>query len=426
MPPEPMATPSARRSRIDARPRVIDNLPVSLAAVAMSCVLRCDGRSSPTRPMTTESVSRRQRSHSAPTTTAAAQLMEDLEPRRFLSAGDWRIATGVIRTTVPVRFNAAGARETATSVGNTAFFAGFSPVGTASNSMAAFDATSGRWTAIQISPAQSSGSLAAAGDTVLFSGNYRTVHLYDVQTHALSVHVLSGATGAVVAPIATEADGLVVFDTGDIYDSRTAQWSQTDSLEQQGYVSDVAVTVGDLAIFAGGATITGQGQVQPTAAVHIYNARTGQWSTAQLSQPRFGMAAASVGDLVLFGGGGPDSVAATDVVDMYNARTGEWSVAHLSQARNTLAATAVGNLAIFAGGQVNGQESDRADVFDAATGEWFTSSISVARSELAATTAGGEALFAGGVHLSYGPPNASPQIVEVFAPVPRHRRLHLR
>jgi hypothetical protein len=38
-------------------------------------------------------------------------------------------------------------------------------------------------------------------------------------------------------------------------------------------------------------------------AVDLYNSATGMWSTAQLSVARAGLAATSVGDVALFGGG---------------------------------------------------------------------------------------------------------------------------
>ena len=39
------------------------------------------------------------------------------------------------------------------------------------------------------------------------------------------------------------------------------------------------------------------------------------------------------------------------VVDVYNGTTGAWSTAQLSEARWDLAAASVGNVALFAGGQ---------------------------------------------------------------------------
>ena len=42
----------------------------------------------------------------------------------------------------------------------------------------------------------------------------------------------------------------------------------------------------------------------------------------------------------------------SNVVDVYNGATGAWSTAQLSMARYGLAAASVGNVALFAGGQV--------------------------------------------------------------------------
>jgi hypothetical protein len=43
-------------------------------------------------------------------------------------------------------------------------------------------------------------------------------------------------------------------------------------------------------------------------AVDLYNSTTGTWSTARLSVARYGLAAASVGNVAIFAGGYPDSV----------------------------------------------------------------------------------------------------------------------
>ena len=42
-----------------------------------------------------------------------------------------------------------------------------------------------------------------------------------------------------------------------------------------------------------------------------------------------------------------------NVVDLYNSATGTWSTAQLSVARSCLAAASVGNVALFAGGGIN-------------------------------------------------------------------------
>ncbi len=129
--------------------------------------------------------------------------------------------------------------------------------------------------------------------------------------------------------------------------------------------------------------------------VDLYNSATGAWSTAQLSEARFFLAAASVGNVAFFAGGvtvgallcrdregggvdgcvcveclrvlqccGSVCLATSDslmhgtaggssnAVDVYNSATGAWSTAQLSVARGGLAAASVGNVALFAGGSI--------------------------------------------------------------------------
>ncbi len=83
--------------------------------------------------------------------------------------------------------------------------------------------------------------------------------------------------------------------------------------------------------------------------VDIFNAITGNWSTAALSEARWSLAATSLPNegLAIFAGGGPSKA-----VDIFNSITGNWSTAVLSEDRRYLAATSLPNqgLAIFAGG----------------------------------------------------------------------------
>ena len=81
----------------------------------------------------------------------------------------------------------------------------------------------------------------------------------------------------------------------------------------------------------------------------------GTWSAAQLSEARFGLAAASAGNFAVFAGGtmplGTLFIPVmSDAVDLYNNETGVWSTAQLSVARASLAAASVRNFVIFAGG----------------------------------------------------------------------------
>src|SRR5207237_9654119 len=88
-----------------------------------------------------------------------------------------------------------------------------------------------------------------------------------------------------------------------------------------------------------------------SAVVDIYDSATGQWSTAALSDARWQLRVATVGSKVLFAGGTTDGTfneaAATATVDIYDAATGEWSTAALSQARLVPTIATVGTKALF-------------------------------------------------------------------------------
>jgi hypothetical protein len=100
--------------------------------------------------------------------------------------------------------------------------------------------------------------------------------------------------------------------------------------------------------------------------VDIFNATSGEWTTANLSVGRYGLAATSVQDLVLFGGGLANVTVSggvfSNVVDIFNATSGEWTTANLSVARYQLAAASVNDLALFGGGLDN-TFSEVVDIF---------------------------------------------------------------
>ena len=71
-------------------------------------------------------------------------------------------------------------------------------------------------------------------------------------------------------------------------------------------------------------------------------------------------------------------------MDIYDAATGLWSTARLSEARWDLVATSVGTKAIFAGGlNTAGEYSATVDIFDVSTGNWTVAALSEARNSMA-------------------------------------------
>jgi len=172
-----------------------------------------------------------------------------------------------------------------------------------------------------------------------------------------------------------------------------------------------AASVGDVALFGGGWNGTDASTaVAHFAAVDIFDVTSGTWTTATLSVARWALAATSVGDVALFGGGGQNVYgAASAAVDLYNAKSGTWATATLSVARWALAASSVGDVALFAGGWDTtgdgdgdsddhdaGHNSTAVDIYHATSGTWTTATLSVPRWFLAATSVGGVALFGGG------------------------------
>jgi len=183
-----------------------------------------------------------------------------------------------------------------------------------------------------------------------------------------------------------------------------AQWS-TESLSQaRGQIA--TVTVGDWVLFAGGGIV---GSVY--ARVDAYNTATDTWTWGDmLSVPRSHIGATVVGDRALFAGGlGTALTDFFDVVDVYDASIGPpddpaaWSTARrLSQERGGVAATTVGSQAFFAGGAIVGSVVDVVDVYDASIGPpsssaaWRVEWLRHARAQSTAVTVGGLAVFAGG------------------------------
>jgi len=196
----------------------------------------------------------------------------------------------------------------------------------------------------------------------------------------------------------------------------------------------------------------------PSNAVDLYNSATGTWTTARLSVARTSLAAASVGNVIVFAGGhiasallvlgetwegmlcvlmvdvivfgvlcyglrspckcccvlrsavagGPGVY--TDAVDLYNSATGTWTTARLSLRRNGIAAASVGNVVILAGGVDSNAQTDTVDLYNSATQQWTTAQLSSKRNDLKAATVNNVVVFAGtgdGVDLFNAPTTTS-------------------
>lgn len=115
-------------------------------------------------------------------------------------------------------------------------------------------------------------------------------------------------------------------------------------------------------------------------------------STARLFEARYALAATSVGNLALFGGG------LTATVDIFDSSSNSWTTARLSQPRSYLTATSVANFALFAGGITEGGVSNVVDIFDSSSNSWTTAMLSQPRAYLGSTSIGQKAFFIGGAY----------------------------
>ena len=117
-----------------------------------------------------------------------------------------------------------------------------------------------------------------------------------------------------------------------------------------------------------------------------------------LSQARESLAATSIGNYALFGGGYYSGI--SNVVDAYDTSLVRTTPDRLSQARQYLAATSIGDYALFGGGDVSYSPyyyySSAVDAYDTSLVRTTPTPLSSSRSSLAATSIGNYALFGGG------------------------------
>lgn len=141
----------------------------------------------------------------------------------------------------------------------------------------------------------------------------------------------------------------------------------------------------------------------PSSAIDIYDVNTHIWSTAQLSQARQGIGAVSCGNKLFFAGGANfelyfNNGIVYDNVDIYDVSTNTWTVAHLSQPRTCIAAAALGNKVLFAGGTIDGgwSGSRSVDIYDLSTNSWSIGELSVPRYFITAFVDDNKIYFVGG------------------------------
>ena len=155
-----------------------------------------------------------------------------------------------------------------------------------------------------------------------------------------------------------------------------------------------ATTVGNYALFGGGEADAGYSN---TVDAYDYNLTRSVPTT--LITGRYQLAATTVRNYALFGGGSPTS-SFRDTVVAYNSNLTRRQPEPLLIPREALAATTVGNYALFGGG-FYANETDHVDAYSSALSLSTPTALSEARQQLAATTVGNYALFGGGYASGY-------------------------
>ena len=152
-----------------------------------------------------------------------------------------------------------------------------------------------------------------------------------------------------------------------------------------------ATTVGDYALFGGGILDSGYSR-QVTA----YNSSLIRITPTQLELARERMGSTSVGNYALFGGGDQGYSTNMGAVDAYDTSLTRTTRTNLSQGRARLSATTVKNYALFGGGHANSGYSSVVDAYDTSLTRTTPTALSQARGGVVATTVGNYALFGGG------------------------------
>jgi hypothetical protein len=223
----------------------------------------------------------------------------------------------------------------------------------------------------------------------------------------------------------TDAGGLNSVDTVKVTvtnpnacnpGSRPLVPAQLTSITTAPHERDALVgAVGDKLFFIGQSC----GSCDGEDAIDIYNLSTNMWTTHALGTPRYNMGVVAAGSKIFFAGGfNTDGLLFQDyynVVDVYDASTNTWSYAQLSQGRTDIAAAAVGNKVVFAGGFAGTDASNVIDIYDISANKWSTASLSEARGGISSATTNNKIFFAGGYSSSNGTVSRKIDVFDVLA-----------
>lgn len=245
------------------------------------------------------------------------------------------------------------------------------------------------------------------GDYAIFAGGYSQDPSNIVDPYSSSlVHEVASSflqsarfrlAGASIGDYAIFAGGFYYGYVSDVetYDSSLTRSSELLSLTEA--KADIgATTVGNYALFAGGSCSSEEGSsVDRSSKVEVYDRSLTHTNATELSQKRSSIAATTIGNYAIFGGGYVSGVY-SDVVEAYNNSLTHTILPSFSIARETYSTT-VSNCALFVGGRISSDRTNAVDAYsDSLTRILITVINPETRSGMSATTIGDYALFGGG------------------------------
>jgi hypothetical protein len=169
------------------------------------------------------------------------------------------------------------------------------------------------------------------------------------------------------------------LDDVEIVDFTTFEWSHATLSEARSCIT--VARVNNYVLFAGGSFETSCTYMYSTNVsnrVDIYNLETKTWSQAALSERKFGMSVAVVGELAIFYGGQQAIWAGTPIlyycthVEIFNSTDATWTYVTIDEldARKQIVGASIGELAMFAGGERQLVQSEVVFIYNSSSGEW--------------------------------------------------------
>lgn len=205
--------------------------------------------------------------------------------------------------------------------------------------------------------------------------------------------------------------GNAIYNAVEAYDENLTSQA-VDGLTYPGRYNLAAAATEHYVMFGGGlagakTTTSAVGGPEETTRVDAYDTSLTHTTPTELSFVRERLAAASVGDYILFAGGktGYSAGAAypmySNIVDAYDANLTRTTPTELSVARYEIAAVAINGYAVFGGGKrdMSINFSAAVDVYDANLTRTTPTELSKETTLLAAAAVGNYALFGGGSYM---------------------------